>query len=231
MRSFWVSWTVLAGCMGDARLPASYFAETAHVVAPGHVAITAAGGGGGWPGEHSSTGSGVGGRVRVGIGDDQEVGVEAAERSLHVTDEQFQLFGDNTYTHEQAQTYSAALSWKREMSPLLALVGNLGGTSSKGDLDGKSVNGSFGVVGSRYVSPGVQPYGGFRVAFGVPIGAQQAKVGTVAGADLAGGFALPLGSQVHLYLELDVHWTMDDDETSWVPIPSLGGTGGLALEL
>jgi hypothetical protein len=162
---------LLTGCASEGRLPASYFGEGAHVLEPGHVAVTGAAGAGG-TGDGSAVGGG--GRVRVGIGGSQELGVEAAELTLddpstHCTAFDCEPGENKRYT---TKSQSALVSWKRQIRPSLALVAGLGmarhewisgDTDPVGDYKGESINGSFGFIGSRRVHDAFDLYMGARL--------------------------------------------------------------------
>jgi hypothetical protein len=167
----WIVVLFLTGCASEGRLPASYFGEGSRVLDPGHVAITGAAGAGGTT---DGAGVGGGGRVRVGIGGDQELGLEAAETvldspSMHCTVADCEPGENKRYT---TKSQSALVSWKRQIRPSLALVAGVGmarhtwvdgDPDPVGDYHGESINGSLGLVQSRRVNDTLDLYMGVRL--------------------------------------------------------------------
>src|SRR6185369_15578224 len=98
--------------------------ETSEVLEPGHVAITAAGGAGT---DLTHVGAGAAGRVRVGIGHDQEVRIEAAALSFESESDHCSFDCDpGEIKHFDLRADSALLSWKIHLPSNAALIIGVG---------------------------------------------------------------------------------------------------------
>ena len=205
---------VLAGCAYEARMPAAYFAETADVLAPGHVAVTGAAGVAGtqWGG-----GGGVGARVRVGVGGDQEIGVEAAGVELdapsHHCELDCQTSTSGSFTTVGA---SAQASWKMRGDNRAVIV-TLGGSrhhlgagepSSDSDFHGKSVTGSVAILRSWPLGQGSSAgYLGVRLSGAVPVGAREMSARPLVGSAIALGLSGLVTDHVRAYAEIGPRMT------------------------
>jgi hypothetical protein len=199
---------LVVGCASEARLPASYFAESPKALRPGEVAVTGAAGGGG---TLEGAGGGGGARVRVGIGSHQEVGVEAAAIALDSPSHHCSVDcepGDNSrYTITGG---GAMLSWKLEREHY-SLVAGLGGSAHhrasgdpypSGDYRGSSVTASLGAITSRPLTDTLTLYGGGRLSAAIPVTAPTMSLpDPLLSTWLGAGLSLPLGERLTLYAE------------------------------
>ncbi len=203
--------SLVAGCASEARLPASYFAEGGNVLAPGQVAVTGVAGGGA---TLDGNAVGAGGRVRVGVGDGQEVGIEAAGMVMDSPGEQCWFDCDGyTNTRVTVQQRSALLSWKSQLRPELAVIvgvgasehKNVGGDPMSGQDDhGYSYDGSIAVVRSMRLTETIDFYGGARASLALPTtrdAATNDKATSVIGVSSALGLDTRLSPHLHGYLE------------------------------
>jgi hypothetical protein len=238
MRKMLLLLVVLGGCAQDARLPASYFAEGAHVLAPGEASLTAAGGG-----AYGSIGEGIGGgaRVRVGIGDGQEVGVEAGAEALKVQGDECVADCDS-WANEVVPTqtiyaYSAMGTWKRALSDNLAMVVGLGLSEHDSpagfedtDYYGHSVDSSLALIGSHMLSRRLDFYAGGRIALAVPYGPRDQVATDVIGGNFAAGFDYAMFDRLHVFVEAGPRLISEGND-SWIPWISAEGVTGLTLRL
>ncbi|HEX4453294.1 MAG TPA: hypothetical protein VH143_20625 [Kofleriaceae bacterium] len=230
----------MAGCAAQARLPASYFAEDATALDPGHVSLTAVGGGGV---NTTGDGGGVGARVRVGIGDAQEVGVEASQIHINAPSQECPIDGcegneDPNATFD-VRSRSALVTYKRSFGDI-ALIGGLGGSEhaavsgvqdTGADTYGDSVDGAFGFVVGRHVTKLLEIYGGSRATFAVPVGANNSpNASVVIGLTGAMGLATDLGDHVQLFTEAGALAVMDGNDV-WFPRLDADAVVGLKLKL
>jgi hypothetical protein len=147
--------------------------ETAETLHTGQVSATAYGGAGGGSGGVCCGGGGA--RVRYGLDDRQEIGIDA-----EVLDD-----GSNA-------DFGAKLAYKRRIAQSLAIVAGAGGTSSGGNNSayGNTLGGDFGLIAST-LGPRVQVYGSVRVTAAGRLGSRDPRASEAALA--AVGIALPLG--------------------------------------
>ena len=166
------------GCASEARLPASYFAETSEVLAPGKVAVTAVGG----AAQIDGAGYGAGARARVGVGGGTEVGVEASSSELHT--DNYCGIDDCTDTHSKVASHGAMLSVKTRFRGA-AVVAGFGATrhdlaggddDPSADLSGTSLDASIGLVGDRPLDRDGAIYFGLRLDGAFPVGANPMSV-------------------------------------------------------
>jgi len=157
------------GCAPFSATPPFHFAETATVLKQGEVGVTAAGGVGGMGlGAH---GVGLGFRARVGVGGDQEVGVEGTV--IHVEN------GD-TPTAEmpwegESDAFAGKLSWKIAMARWIAFVLGAGASHS---ATGDAVGGDVSLIASIPDPWGpFRPYVGARTGLAVPVGRDTNEAG------------------------------------------------------
>ena len=227
----------MTGCATQARLPASYFAEEAPALDAGHISVTAVGGGGLTT---NGDGGGFGGRVRVGIGDHQEVGVEASQVELEPTRDDCQgdtCLSDNvpTATYE-IRSRSALVTWKQSYGEHYALVAGLGGSEHvalsgnqdpEGDNYGHSLDAALAFIASGRIDETFSVYGGTRAALAVPVGANNSpNASTVVGLTGALGVATHMGDHVQAFVEGGVLATFDSDI-----LPELGVDAVVGLKL
>jgi hypothetical protein len=202
-----LSLVVLGACASQARLSAPYFAETARVLDPGHVSATAVAGGGA---TLDGSGVGAGGRVRVGIGGNQEIGIEGSGISLDARAHTC-IVADcqpSENTRQSIRGRGALASWKLGFgrSALIAGLGasehaNTGG-DMYGDYYGHSVDASLALVGDRPLSGATSLYGGGRATVAVPIGSDNSMdAGNVVGGTLTIGLAADLSRSLRLFTE------------------------------
>jgi hypothetical protein len=188
---------LFASCLPESRLPATYFAEDGNVLALGHVAVTAVGGGALTGGGNAVGG---GGRVRVGVGGDQELGVEAAGLWIDPHDS---CVGTLACSQRQGLTSTSALvSYKRELDPQLALILGAGASETGGTMAWRSIDLTLGFVRSWHPTESVGFYTGGRVAVAFPIEADpQGTSGPVGSLFGPIGLAVDLQSPLRLYVE------------------------------
>jgi len=235
MRKFLISLVVLTGCSQDARLPASYFAEGASVLDPGHVSVTGAAGGGA---TLNGEAAGASARVRVGIGDNQEIGIEASAEELRVpADTCFFDCDSSENTNETLAAYTAMASWKLGLSPHLALIVNGGigkhdalTSDAVNDYFGHSIDGAAGLVWSRPLSDTTDVYLGGRVTVAVPYGPRSMDATNVVGANAAVGLDHAFATSLHGYIEGGPR-VMVEGEDAWWPNLGVDGVAGIRLTL
>jgi hypothetical protein len=240
MRKLLILLVVMTGCAAQARLPASYFAELAPALEPGHVSVTGvAGGGAAFDGD----GEGFGGRVRVGIGDHQEVGVEASQ--LEIDPSREDCNGDTclannvpTATYE-VRSRSVLATWKQSYGEHYALIAGLGGSEHvalsgnqdpDGDNYGHSIDAALGFVVSGRVHETFNVYAGARATLAVPVGADNSpNASNVIGLTGALGLEDDMGDHVEAFIEGGVLATSDGNDI----FPELGvqAVAGLKLKL
>ncbi|HEY3801608.1 MAG TPA: hypothetical protein VGL61_03340 [Kofleriaceae bacterium] len=236
MRKMLLLLVILGGCAQDARLPASYFAEGAHVLDPGQVSVTGAAGGGAsvW-----GEAAGASGRVHVGIGDNQEIGVEASAEELRVPADRCFFGCDSSETNamETLAAYSALASWKLGLTPNLALIaeGGVGkhdlvSGDAANDYFGHSVDGAFGLVFSRPISKETDVYLGGEVALAVPYGPRSTDATSVVGATAAVGLDHAFEHSLHGFVEGGGR-LMFEGEDAWIPNLAIDGVAGIRIIL
>ena len=241
MRKLVMLLVTMSGCAAQARLPVSYFAEDATALEPGHVSVTGVGGGGmGLNGD----GGGIGGRVRVGIGDHQEVGVEASQVDINPSSQECPIDGCDSSEDPNAtydvRSRSALVTWKQSYGEHVALIGGLGGAEhaavsgvqdSDGDNYGYSIDAAFGFVVSGHAAEHLEIYGGGRAMLAVPVGPDNSpNASDVVGLTGAIGLATNLGDHMQLFTEAGVLATMDGNDV-WFPTFGVDGVVGLKLKL
>jgi hypothetical protein len=236
MRNLLMLLVVVTGCSQDARLPASYFAEGAQVLDPGHVSITgAAGGGASFNGEAA----GASARVRVGIGDNQEIGVEASAEALRVPGDTcfFGCDSSDVDSRETLEAYTALASWKLGLSPHLALIVNGGigkhdalTSEAFNDYFGHSVDGAAGLVWSHPLAEATDVYLGGRIALAVPYGPRSNDATDVVGANAAVGLDHSFARSLHGYVEGGPR-LMFEGEDAWVPNLGVEAVAGFRITL
>ena len=223
----------LVGCAAEARLPASYFAEGGTVLAPGQVAITGVAGGGATT---DGTAVGAGGRIRVGIGDGQEIGIEAAGIEMTSPGNHCAFdCGDYSPTWSTIRGRSALLSYKYQLRPELAVILGAGmsehrnaGGDPMPDADdhGRSIDASAAVVRSMRLSQDVDFYAGVRAAAATPTGPNNsAKASSLLGVSSALGLDIRLAGQLHAYLEAGPRSTLIFNDGLTVGLSAVGGLG------
>ena len=181
MRKWLILFVTVTGCASQARLPASYFGEDARTLDRGHVSVTAAGGGG--IGVDGDAG-GFGGRVRVGIGGHQEVGVEASQIEINSTYDTCLgdscLSGPSPTASYEVRSRSALATWKLSYRDHYAVIAGLGGSehatlsgmpASGADTYGHSLDAALAFIASGHVNETSTVYSGVRAMLAVPIGA------------------------------------------------------------
>jgi hypothetical protein len=201
-------------CTPLAVTPPFHLTETAEILRPGQVAVTAAGGGA-FGGFLDGAGGGAA-RVRVGVGARQEVGIEggaayAAEGTVDVASE----------SRQQSQTFlSGKLSWKAGLTDWLAVVAGVGaGHEWRAPHDNSltTVGGDAGAVASppRPLGGRWLPYGGLRLSVAVPV--DDSDVSTTVAFAIPVGVAFVLTPHARLFAEvggLEAHGGNAAD-TSW----------------
>ena len=227
---------LLVGCAYEARLPASHFAESATVVPAGHAEISGAVGGGA---SFYGGGGGASMRARVGVGGGQEVRVEATALDLSSTKHNCTIDcgpSDNTET-VATSAQSALVSWKARIERLsnISVIAGIGASRydhvDEGDpRRGRSIDGAFAMIANRRVRPGLDVYGGARLALAVPVGTGAMDVPAVIGAAGAIGLDAKVAEAWHFYAEADPRITVPSDD------PLAGDLGvslvlGLGVEL
>jgi hypothetical protein len=236
MRKLLISFVVLTGCSQDARLPASYFAEGAQVLDPGHVSVTGAAGGGA---TFNGEAAGASARVRVGIGDNQEIGIEASAEELRVPADTcfFGCDSSEENTKETLEAYTAIASWKLGLSPHLALIVNGGvgkhdslTSNAVNDYFGHSIDGAAGLVWSHPLSATTDVYLGGRIALAVPYGARSMDATDVIGANAAVGLDHAFARALHGFVEGGPRF-MFEGEDAWVPNLGVDGVAGFRITL
>jgi len=182
---------IASGCAPFSATPPFHFAETATVLQPGEVGVTAAGGVGGMGlGAH---GVGLGVRARVGVGGEQEVGVEGTV--IHVED------GDMPTAQMpwqgESDAFAGKLSWKIAMARWIAFVLGFGGSHS---ATGDAVGGDVSLIASIPEPWGpFRPFLGVRTGIAVPVGRDSSEAGGITqGATLGLGTTLAVADNVDL---------------------------------
>lgn len=233
LKSLLLALVCVTGCAAEARLPASYFAEGGTVLAPGQVAITGVAGAGG---TLDGTAAGVGGRVRVGIGDGQEVGIEAAgiEMTSPTSHCAFDC-GDSTPTYATIRSRSAMLSYKYQLRPELAVITGLGLSEHRdasgavmpdADDHGRSIDASVAVVRSLRLTEGVDFYAGVRAALATPTQAHQNPHASSVGGVTSGlGLDVRLSKQLHGYVEAGPRAMLISNEGPTLGASAVAGLG------
>jgi hypothetical protein len=199
----------LSACTYEARLPATYFAETSQALAPGRVAITGVAGAGTTA---YGVGQGGGGRVRVGVGGDQEIRIEGAVVDLDAPTDGCVIdcpkADAGRYT---ALGWSAAASWKlqrRDFAWIVSLGADhhrIRGEGMPADTDrGNSLDATVGGVKS-----GRGPlYFGVRGVLGVPL---DATAPPLIGFSAAVGAMVQLDPRLHVSVEAGPRVTLPCD--------------------
>jgi len=160
---------IAGGCAPFSATPPFHFAETATILKPGEVGVTAAGGVGGLGlGAH---GVGLGLRARIGVGGEQEVGVEGTV--IHVED------GDMPTAQMpwqgESDAFAGKLSWKIAMARWIAFVLGFGGSHS---ATGDAVGGDVSLIASIPEPWGpFRPFLGVRTGLAVPVGRDTNEAG------------------------------------------------------
>ena len=203
---------LLTGCIGCTplqRATPAYFAERAQVLAAGDISVTGAAGAGA---DLGGGGIGLGGRVRVGIGNDQEVGIEGSV--LDIQQDIDEGWGD-PQEHVDTLSLGSKLSWKCSVSSFMAVVlgagltqtTRTGGDDTSQYFAGTAASGDVGLLFSQSRSPSrIVPYAGIRVGATTALGAAHENTTTgmagVLGTVTASfGADIPLGPGLHGFLE------------------------------
>lgn len=241
MRRSLLVFVVLTGCAQQARLPAPYFAETGHVLPGGGVAVTAVGGAGfAKTAADSGIAVGGGGRVRVGIGHGQELGVEASQMEITAQDNSCTVICSGDLATAKVLARSALVSWKTKIGEHTALVTRVGLAQhwtlsgeqpDNPDLYGNTINGSLGIVGTvREASANRNLYVGGNVSYGQPIGPNNdpnAKI--VFGTSGVIGIAAKTSEHTRLFLEAGEHF-LGTTDGFWSSV-GLSGVVGATFQL
>jgi hypothetical protein len=181
----------LGACAPLSPTPPFHFAETAAVLRPGEVGVTAAGGVGGMG--LGANGVGLGLRGRVGVGGDQEIGAEATV--IHVSD------GDMATPEMPWQgpsdSVAAKLSWKIAATRWLALEVGAGGSHA---ATGDAVGGDLALIASVPDPWGpFRPYLGVRGGLAMPVGRDTSEAGGI-----TDGMTVGLGTMLAMSDSLDL---------------------------
>jgi hypothetical protein len=228
----------LAGCAAQSRLPASYFAETAPALEAGHVSATAVGGG---ATTFDGDGGGFGGRVRVGIGDHQEVGIEASQVEVDPSRQDCNgdtcLDGNVPTATYNIRSRSALVEWKQSYGEHYALVAGVGGSEHaalsgnidpEGDNYGHSFDAALAFIASGHINQAFDVYTGARATLAIPVGANNSPYATdVVGLNGALGLATNMGDNMQLFVEGGVVATW----TSFFPELGVDAVLGLKIRL
>ena len=225
-----------SGCLATSRLSPSYFAETPQALERGHVAVVAVARGS-FGSDDTAGGGSV--RARLGVGSDQEIGVEASAlfaQSVAKTVAIDETCTDTTCTSVTTANYGGKLSWKFEISPHAALIAGLGGTWSdrvSGDTGtsffykGVSLTGDLaGLFSWGAPDRSAVPYLGVRLSVGGPLQATNSASTTVSG-NLGIGLKARLSDGVRFYLE-GGPYVAENSISSW-PAVGLAITTGLGF--
>lgn len=210
---------LVVGCAPFTPPPAIPLAETAQILNKGHVGLTGTAGGGGMFADGAAVGGDV--RARVGVGANQEVGIEG---SAVFVDAGNHRSGDPPW---RGQSFAAAVkaSWKLGLQPWAAVIAGVGPTfSATGDAMGVD----FAAVFSRARGQ-VRPYAALRLALAIPVDHE-----ITANGGITGGVVVPVGidvtvtDRVHFFVEAGLlnAWNYSDQVT-W----HIGGYGALALSI
>ena len=157
--------------------------ETAETLKPRELSAATYGGGGAFTGTGSSGAGccgGVIGRLRVGVGKSQEVGVDGG-----------------AYVQQGAAWGTAKLAWKLQLNEHYAIVGGIGTTFMSGLV---GLGGDAGVIAStsRLEGKAIQLYAGLRVTMMVQTNAVLSDGGGV----LSGGLMWNLSPRWRLAFEV-----------------------------
>ncbi len=226
----------MVGCMPVGRLPATYLAETAPVLKPGEIAVTAVAGAGG---DTGGDGHGEGARIRVGIGAHQEIGIEGSTLALHQQSDTG-FFDDSPPTYIDSHAYAAKLSWKAALNDKVSLLAGAGAAYTTGGVDeaaykGLSLGADAGFVASAGEIYGITPYAGGRLSLSVELPSSRMSVAsddasTMGFATLSVGVAMPLFSTARLFIEGGATTWITSDPTSLLD-DGLYGVIGVGMTL
>lgn len=190
-----------AACAPLSAPPPLHFHETAGVLRRGQVALTASAGGGVVPLDGVAVGGG--GRIRVGLGARQELGLEGT--ALYVDTGSTDKDSPNYFIGKSA-AYGAKLSYKADLIPEhLALLLGAGGSRS---ATGYAAGGDLGLIASfpRPLARVLRPYLGARASFALPVDRPLSDYGgpTLVGT-LAPGLAILPRPWLRIYLEVGLY--------------------------
>lgn len=219
MRGMLMVIAIASGCAPTIPFHAT---ETAEVLKARQVAISVAGGGGvGGPvAQQSASATGLGGgslRVRVGVGHDQEVGVESAA----LTDDGRSL------------SASVKLRYKIGFGAHLALVGGAGVAGNFDPTNGSRTPPFVGADVALLASTGtrsshVQLYGGLRLTVSLPASSDFYQQGPMQLFTLPIGVAFKMGPRAQLFGELGLLGAVSEVRTSEDGLHDYGFLGGYA---
>lgn len=189
-----VLWIGGLGCSPLSATAPFHFAETAETLGRTQTSVTLGGGGGvmargGW-------GAGAALRVRTGIAERQELGIEAVLLGVEVG-----RIGDNERLSFSGQSaFSAKLAYKGAPRDWLALVAGAGlATASTGDTVGGDVAAIFS--SGRAIGGVFRPFGGLRLAVAVPVFSTRDAGGLTIGTVAAGGASFAIGPALRVTVE------------------------------
>ncbi len=161
--------------------PPFHTLETAETLKAREVSVSVAGGFGG--GTNSCCDGGGAARVRLGLGHEQEVGVDAS----------FVTGGNDVIA-------GGKVAYKRGLSPNVAVVVGAGATHGN-DSIGSTVGADVAMIASTR-APGAQLYSSARLAVAVPVHSDVfADGGVDEAAFVALGLALPVDAHTRLFAE------------------------------
>ncbi|HEY1548145.1 MAG TPA: hypothetical protein VGG28_09995 [Kofleriaceae bacterium] len=186
-------------------------------------------------------GGGFGGRVRVGIGDHQEVGIEASQVEVDPSRQDCNgdqcLDGNVPTATYNIRSRSALVEWKQSYGEHYALVAGLGGSEHaalsgnidpEGDNYGHSLDASLAFIASAHINQAFDVYTGARAALAVPVGANNSQYATdVVGITGALGLATNMGEHMQLFVEGGAVATF----TNILPELGVDAVAGLKLKL
>ncbi len=212
---------VIAIALGCAPTIPFHATETAEVLKAKQVAISIAGGGGvGGPvAQQSASATGLGGgslRVRVGVGHDQEVGVEST-----------------ALTDGSSLSASVKLRYKIGFGAHLALVGGAGVAGNFDPTNGSRTPPFVGADVALLASTGtrnshVQLYGGLRLTVSLPASSDFYQLGPMQLFTLPIGVAFKMSPRAQLFGELGLLGAVSEVRTSGDGLRNYGFMGGYA---
>jgi hypothetical protein len=190
------------------------FLETGQVRAAGEASVSVYGGAGMFP--FIATGAGAGGRVRLGLGHGQELGVEGQVEGVLQSQGNGLLASSRDFS---GAAWAAKAVWKSALTERVAL---LAGAGAGGGTTGQSWGGDLGIVGGGALSPAADVYVGLRANF-VRSRGSDALASYTAGLTLAGGLCTHLGLRLDLCGEMGGSGAISDGDT--------GGRTAVAMPL
>jgi hypothetical protein len=187
---------VVVACAPLSPTPPFHLAETARVLPKGGMSANGALGAGKF--EDIGSAIGMGGRVRLGVGANQEVGAEATVLGRIINDEQ-----PTPERPWQGKTsvFAGKLAWKLGIASWFAALAGAGGSHS---ATGNALGADLAVLAStpQLLIDRFRPYLGVRGGIARPVGRDVNEAGGITkGLTIAGGSSWELTGRVQVFLE------------------------------